>query len=45
MEKLLEEISFSIPDTQEPEIVIDKNYVKERFMDRIQADNIDRFIL
>ncbi len=45
MERLLEEISFNIPDTQEPEIVIDEDYVKERFMDRIQADNIDRFIL
>ncbi|MFA7660448.1 MAG: ATP-dependent protease ATPase subunit HslU [Anaerovoracaceae bacterium] len=45
MEKLLEEISFNIPDTPEPEIIIDEEYVKERFMDRIQADNIDRFIL
>lgn len=45
MEKLLEEISFNIPEMEEEEIVIDENYVKERFLDRIQADNIDRFIL
>ena len=45
MEKLLEEISFNIPEMKDEEIVIDEEYVKERFMDRIQADNIDRFIL
>lgn len=45
MEKLLEDISFNIPEMQEEEIVIDEEYVKERFMDRIQADNVDRFIL
>jgi ATP-dependent HslUV protease ATP-binding subunit HslU len=45
MERLLEEISFNIPDMPEPEIQIDEEYVKERFIDRIQADNIDRFIL
>lgn len=45
MEKLLEEISFNIPEMKDEEIIIDEEYVKERFMDRIQADNIDRFIL
>lgn len=45
MEKLLEDISFNIPEMEEEEIIIGEEYVKEKFMDRIQADNIDRFIL
>lgn len=45
MEKLLEEISFNIPDMDEEEITIDSEYVKEKFEDRIHADDIDRFIL
>lgn len=45
MEKLLEDISFNIPEMEEEEITIDEDYVKEKFMDRIQADNIDKFIL
>ncbi len=45
MEKLLEDISFNIPDQKQEEIVIDDQYVKEKFIDRIHADDIDRFIL
>ena len=45
MEKLLEDISFNIPDMEEEEITIDADYVKEKFEDRIHADDIDRFIL
>ncbi len=45
MERLLEEISFDIPDNPQQEIMIDEDYVKERFIDRIQADNIDKYIL
>lgn len=48
MEKLLEDISFNIPDMKEEEkeeIVIDEEYVKEKFIDRIHADDIDKFIL
>jgi ATP-dependent HslUV protease ATP-binding subunit HslU len=45
MEKLLEDISFNIPDIEEPELVIDDEYVKEKFADRIHADDIDKFIL
>jgi ATP-dependent HslUV protease ATP-binding subunit HslU len=45
MEKLLEEISYNIPEMQEEEIVIDKDYVQDKFMDRILADDVDRFIL
>jgi ATP-dependent HslUV protease ATP-binding subunit HslU len=45
MEKLLEEISFNIPDISDEEVVIDAEYVKEKFADRIHADDIDKFIL
>ena len=45
MEKLLEEISYNIPDTTEEEIVIDSDYVKNKFSDIIRKDNIERFIL
>jgi len=45
MENLLEDISFNIPDVEENEITIDEEYVKEKFKDRFQADNIDRYIL
>lgn len=45
MEKLLEDISFNIPDAEMADIVIDEAYVREKFIDRIHADDIDRFIL
>jgi ATP-dependent HslUV protease ATP-binding subunit HslU len=45
MEKLLEDISFNIPEINEEEVVIDAEYVKEKFADRIHADDIDKFIL
>jgi ATP-dependent HslUV protease ATP-binding subunit HslU len=45
MEKLLEDISFNISEMMENEIIIDKEYVRERFVGRIHEDDIDRFIL
>lgn len=45
MEKLLEDISFNIPEMEEEEIVIDETYVKEKFVEKIHADDIDKFIL
>ena len=45
MEKLLEDISFNIPEMNEEEIVIDREYVKDKFIDRIHADDIDKYIL
>ncbi len=45
MENLLEDISFNIPDVERNEITIDEEYVKEKFKDRFQADNIDKYIL
>ncbi len=45
LEKLLEDISFNIPDWEEEKIVIDQNYVKEKFAEKIHPDDIDRYIL
>lgn len=45
MEKLLEDISFNIPDMQEEEIIINEEYVKEKFVEKIHVDDIDKFIL
>lgn len=45
LEKLLEDISFNIPDMEEDKLVIDEEYVKEKFMEKIHPEDIDRFIL
>jgi ATP-dependent HslUV protease ATP-binding subunit HslU len=45
MEKLLEDISYSLPDETKNEIIIDSDYVKEKFADRILEEDVDRFIL
>ena len=45
MEKLLEEISFNIPEMDEKVINIDKEYVDEKFIERIHADDLDKYIL
>ena len=45
MERLLEDISYNIPDMEDKKVVIDEAYVKDKFQDRIQADNIDKYIL
>lgn len=45
MEKLLEDISFNIPDMDEEKIVIDREYVKQKFEETIHPDDLDRYIL
>ena len=45
MEKLLEEYAFNVPDVENKNIVIDKQYVDNKFSETIKADDIDRFIL
>ncbi|MDR1068509.1 MAG: AAA family ATPase, partial [Clostridiales Family XIII bacterium] len=46
MEKLLEDISFGIPDEiTSNEITIDAAYVTEKFGDTIHADDLDRYII
>lgn len=45
LEKLLEDISFNIADMDEDKLVIDEKYVKEKFMEKIHPEDIDKFIL
>ncbi|MFA7661424.1 MAG: ATP-dependent protease ATPase subunit HslU [Anaerovoracaceae bacterium] len=46
MEKLLEDISFNITDMKDQEkIRIDKEYVQEKFREKIQREDPDRYIL
>ena len=39
------DISFNIPDMEEEKIVIDQDYVKEKFAEKIHPEDIDRYIL
>lgn len=45
LEKLLEDISFDIPEMEDEKIVIDDEYVKERFQETIHKEDLDRYIL
>jgi len=45
LEKLLEDISFNIPDMEEEKIVIDQDYVKKKFEEKIHPEDLDRYIL
>lgn len=45
LEKLLEDISFNIPDMEEEKVVIDAEYVKNKFIEKINAEDVDRYIL
>ena len=45
LEKLLEDISFNIPEMEEEKIIIDEKYVEEKFIDKVHEEDLDRFIL
>ena len=45
MEKLLEDFAYDLPDNGEKEITIDTDFVKNKFIDVIQADDMNRYIL
>ena len=45
LEKLLEDISFNIPEMEEEKIVIDQEYVKDKFKETIHKEDLDIFIL
>jgi ATP-dependent HslUV protease ATP-binding subunit HslU len=45
MEKLLDEISFSAPDLEKKDVVIDKAYVVEKLKDILADENLSRYIL
>ena len=45
LEKLLEDISFNIPEMEEDKIVIDEKYVEDKFQETIHAEDLDKYIL
>lgn len=45
MEKLLEDISFSAPDTRERAITITKDYVREKLGEFLEKEDLSRYIL
>jgi len=45
MECLLEDILFKAPDLEEKEVVIDKRYVDEKFIELRKDEDLSRFIL
>ncbi len=45
LEKLLEDISFNIPEMDEEKIVIDREYVEDKFKETIHAEDLDKYIL
>ena len=45
LEKLLEDISFNLAEMEEEKITIDREYVKEKFEEKIHPDDLDRYIL
>ncbi len=45
LEKLLEDISFNIPEMDEEKVTIDEEYVKEKFQETIHEEDLDRYIL
>src|SRR2546426_437159 len=45
MEKLLEEISFEVPDLKKKSIKIDSNYVRDQLADIVKDQDLSRYIL
>lgn len=45
LEKLLEDISFNLPSDDTNTIVIDRDYVLEKFDEKIHPQDLDKFIL
>lgn len=45
MEQLLDDVSYEIPQTNDEPYVIDREYVRNRFIDTIKKDDLDKYIL
>lgn len=45
LEKLLEDISFELPDENIKEVVIDRESVREKFREKIREVDVDKYIL
>ncbi|HEB01979.1 MAG TPA: HslU--HslV peptidase ATPase subunit, partial [Nitrospirae bacterium] len=45
LEKLLEDVSFEAPDMPKTEIVINREYVRERLHDIVKDEDLSKYIL
>lgn len=45
MEKLLEDISFDLPDPDLSQVTIDKDYVLDKFKDKVSPYDLDKYLL
>ena len=45
LEKLLEDISFMLPDNSVEKIVIDREFVKNKFKETVKEVDVDKYIL
>ena len=45
LEKLLEDISFMLPDNYVEKIVIDREFVKNKFKETVKEVDVDKYIL
>ncbi len=45
IEKLLEDVSFNIPEMEDKKITIDAEYVKNKFEEKIHEQDVDKYIL
>lgn len=45
MEKLMEDISYRLPDPEMEDVVIDKSFVMEKFKDQLNPDDLDKYLL
>ncbi len=45
MEKLMEDISYNLPDPEMKDVVIDKQFVMDKFKDQLNPDDLDKYLL
>jgi ATP-dependent HslUV protease ATP-binding subunit HslU len=45
MEKVLEEISFNLPDVDTKEIIIDRGYVRNKILKIVKNKDLSKYIL
>lgn len=45
MENLFEDISFEAPELENNKIIIDRNFVKDAFMDKVKKKDFDQYII
>ena len=45
LEKLLEDVSFMLPDDSVDKVVIDREFVKNKFKETVKEVDVDKYIL